>query len=64
VTNPAPVETVTTYYSEGGKITNYAHKKLDGLEKWGPACGKVEKISLALRTATSRRHFCLLAVAS
>ena len=36
VTNPAPVETVTTYYSEGGKITNYAHKKLDGLEKWGP----------------------------
>src|SRR6266852_1718785 len=36
VTNPAPVETITTYYSEGGKITNYAHKKLDGLEKWGP----------------------------
>ena len=36
VTNPAPVETVTTYYSEGGKITNYAHKKLDGPEKWGP----------------------------
>src|SRR6266849_2363500 len=36
VTNPAPVETVTTYYSEGGKITNYTHKKLDGLEKWGP----------------------------
>src|SRR5258708_4262392 len=25
VTNPAPVETVTTYYSEGGKITNYPH---------------------------------------
>src|SRR6266566_3303460 len=36
VTNPAPVETVTTYYSEGGKITNYPHKKLDGLDKWGP----------------------------
>src|SRR5437667_1233089 len=36
VANPAPVETVTTYYSEGGKITNYAHKKLDGPEKWGP----------------------------
>jgi len=36
VTNPAPVETVTTYYSEGGKITNFAHKKLDGLDKWGP----------------------------
>jgi len=28
VTNPAPVETVSTYYGEGGKITNFAHKKL------------------------------------
>jgi YidC/Oxa1 family membrane protein insertase len=36
VTNPAPVETVSTYYSENGKITNYLHKKLDGLDKWGP----------------------------
>jgi YidC/Oxa1 family membrane protein insertase len=36
VTNPAPVETVSTYYSEGGKITTYLHKKLDGLDKWGP----------------------------
>src|SRR6266481_5543126 len=36
VTNPAPVETVSTYYSEGGKITNFAHKKLEGLDKWGP----------------------------
>ena len=36
VTNPAPVETVTTYYSEGGKITNYPHKKLDGIDKWSP----------------------------
>src|SRR6266699_2262833 len=36
VTNPAPIETVSTYYSEGGKITNYPHKKLDGLDKWGP----------------------------
>ena len=36
VTNPAAVETVTTYYSEGGKITNYPHKKLDGFDKWGP----------------------------
>jgi YidC/Oxa1 family membrane protein insertase len=36
VTNPAPVETVTTYYSEGGKISNFPHKKLDGLDKWGP----------------------------
>ena len=36
VTNPAPVETVSTYYSEGGKITTFLHKKLDGLDKWGP----------------------------
>jgi YidC/Oxa1 family membrane protein insertase len=35
VTNPAPIETVTTYYSEGGKITNYPHKKLEGIDKWG-----------------------------
>jgi YidC/Oxa1 family membrane protein insertase len=36
VTNPAPVETVQTYYSEGGKVSTFLHKKLDGLEKWGP----------------------------
>jgi len=36
VTNPAPVETVATYYSEGGKIASFQHKKLDGPEKWGP----------------------------
>jgi len=36
VTNPAPVETVSTFYSEGGKITNFQHKKLEGLDKWGP----------------------------
>jgi YidC/Oxa1 family membrane protein insertase len=36
VTNPAPVETVTTYYSEGGKITNLPYKKLEGLDTWGP----------------------------
>src|SRR6266849_3621945 len=36
VTNPAPVETVSTYYSEGGKISTFLHKKLDGLDKWGP----------------------------
>ncbi|HYL86085.1 MAG TPA: membrane protein insertase YidC [Candidatus Angelobacter sp.] len=36
VTNPAPVETITTYYSEGGKITNYPHKKLEGLDKLAP----------------------------
>jgi YidC/Oxa1 family membrane protein insertase len=35
VTNPVPVETVTTYYAEGGKLTTFAYKKLDGPEKWG-----------------------------
>ena len=36
VTNPVPVETVNTYYSEGGKIASFAHKKLEGIDKWGP----------------------------
>ena len=36
VTNPAPVETISTYYSEGGKITNFPHKKMEGIDKWGP----------------------------
>ena len=36
VKNPTPINTVSTYYSEGGRITNYPHKKLDGIEKWGP----------------------------
>lgn len=36
VTNPAPVETIQTYYSEGGKVSTFLHKKLDGIDKWGP----------------------------
>jgi YidC/Oxa1 family membrane protein insertase len=36
VTNPIPVETVFTYYSEsGGKLATFPHKKLEGPEKWG-----------------------------
>jgi YidC/Oxa1 family membrane protein insertase len=35
VVNPAPVETVSTYSSEGGKLTDLTHKKLEGPEKWG-----------------------------
>jgi YidC/Oxa1 family membrane protein insertase len=35
VTNPIPVETVFTFYSEGGKLSTFPHKKLDALEKWG-----------------------------
>jgi YidC/Oxa1 family membrane protein insertase len=35
VTNPVPVETVFTFYSEGGKLTSLPHKKLEGPEKWG-----------------------------
>lgn len=37
VTNPAPVETVSTFSSENGKISNTAAKKLDDLEKVGHA---------------------------
>jgi YidC/Oxa1 family membrane protein insertase len=35
VANPIPVDTVATYYSEGGKVTDLSYKKLDGPEKWG-----------------------------
>ncbi|HKW32723.1 MAG TPA: membrane protein insertase YidC [Candidatus Acidoferrum sp.] len=35
VANPAPIETVSAFYStEGGKLTNFPHKKLEGIEKW------------------------------
>jgi len=37
VTNPVPVETVSTFYSEGGKLNGFVHKKLDDNGKWGPA---------------------------
>jgi len=37
VQNPIPVETVGTFYSEGGKLSNFVHKKLDDGGKWGPA---------------------------
>jgi len=37
VTNPIPVETVNTVYSEGGKLNAFPHKKLDDAGKWGPA---------------------------
>jgi YidC/Oxa1 family membrane protein insertase len=36
VSNPAPIETVNTYYSEGGKLSSFPHKKVDGIDKWGP----------------------------
>src|SRR5580693_5174836 len=36
VQNPVPVETVFTFYSEGGKLTDFPYKKLEGPEKWGP----------------------------
>lgn len=34
VANPVPIETVSTYYSEGGRLTNFPHKKLEGIDKW------------------------------
>ena len=36
VTNPAPVETVNTFYSESGKIILFPYKKLEGLDHWPP----------------------------
>ena len=35
VKDPASVEMTYTYYSEGGKITTFLHKKLEGIDKWG-----------------------------
>jgi YidC/Oxa1 family membrane protein insertase len=38
VTNPIPVETVNTFFSEaGGKLTAFPHKKLEDQGKWGSA---------------------------
>jgi YidC/Oxa1 family membrane protein insertase len=37
VSNPIPVETVNTVYSQGGKLEALPHKKLDDAGKWGPA---------------------------
>ena len=34
VSNPAPIDTVSVFYNENGKLTNIAAKKLDGPEKW------------------------------
>jgi YidC/Oxa1 family membrane protein insertase len=36
VTNPVPSETVSIFYTEHGKLTDLPHKKLEGLDKWGP----------------------------
>ena len=34
VSNPAPIDTVSVFYSENGKLTNITAKKLEGPEKW------------------------------
>src|SRR5580693_4493935 len=36
VSNPAPIDTVSVFYTENGKLTDIAAKKLDGTEKWPP----------------------------
>jgi YidC/Oxa1 family membrane protein insertase len=36
VSNPAPIDTVSVFYTENGKLTDIAAKKLDGPEKWTP----------------------------
>ena len=35
VVNPAPIETVSIFYTENGKLTTIPAKKLEGPEKWG-----------------------------
>ncbi len=37
VTNPAPITTIMTFYSEGGKLTTVGYKKLEEPEKLGNA---------------------------
>jgi YidC/Oxa1 family membrane protein insertase len=34
VSNPAPIDTVSVFYNENGKLTNIMAKKLDGPDKW------------------------------
>ncbi len=34
VSNPAPIDTVSVFYNENGKLSNVMAKKLDGPEKW------------------------------
>ena len=34
VSNPAPIDTVSVFHNENGKLSNIAAKKLDGQEKW------------------------------
>ncbi len=34
VANPSPIDTVSTFYSENGKLSNIMAKKLEGPEKW------------------------------
>jgi YidC/Oxa1 family membrane protein insertase len=35
VHDPAPIDTVSIFYNENGKLTNIPAKKLEGPEKWG-----------------------------
>src|SRR5215467_779806 len=37
VANPAPIDRVSTYYSESEKITNFSYKKLENVDKWPAA---------------------------
>ncbi|MGB2623468.1 MAG: membrane protein insertase YidC [Candidatus Acidiferrum sp.] len=36
VHDPAPAETVYTFYGENGSLSTLAYKKLEGPDKWGP----------------------------
>ena len=53
VQNPAPVETVFTFYSQNGSLTSLPYKKLDGSEKWGPGTPMRSRM-ISLQTLLSR----------
>lgn len=36
VSNPSPIDTVSVFYNENGKLTNIMAKKLQGPDKWAP----------------------------
>jgi len=58
VSNPAPIDTVSVFYSENGKLTTIAAKKLDGPEKWPHGVWQGSKDWTESRTATSQQCSC------
>jgi len=51
VQNPIPVETVSTFYSEGGKLNDFVHKNWKTRANGAPQYGWAEKIGQESKTA-------------